>query len=159
MINVLETISYPQDIDNNNRYQAIVAVSSAAAKLTIQQPAVNASASGGPKRVVFEYAVIISNGAAATFTIYQNSTGPATATAGAAVPLNHSQPANANVFTASNITTADAAYTSQVFAAAEGTTVVDLSKFYLGPNIGVNENLTIETASMSGSVMIQWIER
>ena len=29
MINVLETISYPQDIDNNNRYQAILAVSSA----------------------------------------------------------------------------------------------------------------------------------
>ena len=119
--------------------------------LTLQQPATNALTvsflSSGPASIYCA--------SAQTATLSWNGTA-ATTTAGTANRLPPTQkPANASIFTASNV---GSGTTGPVYNVAAGATLlIDMSWFSMGAS-GTGNNITI-TTNGTCTITVQWIER
>lgn len=142
--------SQPQPL--TPRYMAVkeTSLSSAAEKITIQQP------SPTSRNVSFESADVYCS-VACIITIQQNGTA-ATATSLAVLALNESAPGTTVAFSSSNVGTGTTG--KSYYIPAGGTLVLDLSSIFLLRGGATGNNFSIGTNSITGTVriQIQWIE-
>lgn len=121
------------------------ALSGAASVVTVQQPAT------GSKRVKFCYATISST-VACPFTVERDGTGATATAVSPIIELNTEAPtAAATAFTSSDVGTGRVVADDQV--PANGRVTIDLRDHFMFGD-GTGKNLSIRTASVTGTVKI-----